>query len=795
MAANSTDRTPGTANPRPHVNARSAPGDDARSHAGAAERPADLAVLDEPAELLRYTRFSVAGDGTRIGESSLRIGGMHCAACAGIIESAVARVDGVLDATVSSAAERARIRWDSGRTGVARNVEAIRAAGYDAVPDVAVEAREARRIEHRVALWRLFVAAFCAMQVMMFATPSYVATGDDLAPDMRQLLNWGSWLLALPVMIFSSGPFFRGAWRSLRQRRIGMDVPVALGIAVTFVASTGATFDPAGPFGHEVYFDSLTMFVAFLLGGRLLELRARHRVAQALESALEGMPETAERMLPDGRSEAVSVHVLRPGDVVRVAAGQAFPADGRLLEGRTEADEALLSGESRPVDKPPGSAVVGGSLNVGAPVLVRVERVGADTRLQSIVALMRDAMTQRPALAAAADRWAAPFLWTVLLLAAGGAAAWSIVDPGRAVWVAVSVLIVTCPCALSLAVPAALLSASSALARRGVLLQRLDALETWTRVRRLYFDKTGTLTEERSQWRHGDNPAGTQAADAAGPASVKASADDDELLRMAASLAAWSTHPKSRAVAARLGAAAPYPWTAIEEQAGSGLTAMDTEGRRWRLGSWRHVTGGEPDSPAETSAGVWFGREGVAQLRFDLEESVRPDAAAALTGLRERGIELVLLSGDQPERAQALAAGLGFDRVIGGATPESKLAEVIAAQRQGLSVGMVGDGINDAPVLARADLSLAMGQGALVARAHADAIVASNRLLDLVAMHDLARRSMRVVRQNLAWAASYNLTCIPLALAGWLPPWAAGLGMASSSLLVILNAMRLTRLE
>jgi len=760
----------------------------------------DLAVLDDPVEQRRFTRYSTGANGEALADSSLRISGMHCAACAGLIEQAVARVDGVLEATVSAAGERARIRWQPQRTRVADIVRAIRAAGYDATPDAAVESREARKLEHRQAVWRLFVAAFCAMQVMMMATPSYVATGDELAPDLRQLLNWGSWLLTLPVMVFAAGPFFSGAWRSLRARRIGMDVPVALGVAVTFVASSGATFDPAGIFGREVYFDSLTMFVSFLLAGRLLETRARHRVAQVLEAALAGMPETALRVGDDGQVETVSMQRLVPGDRVRVPVGQAFPADGQVLQGDTRADESLLTGESVPVAKPCGAAVVAGSLNLGAPVLVRIDRVGADTRLEGIVALMRDAMSQRPALARAADRWAGPFLWAVLLLAAGAAAVWSVVDPSRAVWVAVSVLIVTCPCALSLAAPSALLAAASALARRGVLLQRLDALEALTRVQRFYLDKTGTVTDEQLQY------AGLARLDAG---AHRAEAGDVALLAAAASLAGWSSHPLSQALVTAAAAAEPSPvsaadnpaWQQVQETAGQGLQAQDAQGRCWRLGRLAFVgqasdaaaEAGGADTPADRRAAVWLGVDGRALARFDFDESLRPDARAAVDALRARGLEVVLLSGDRPERAQRMGERLAVTRVIGGATPESKLAEVVAAQAAGLRVAMVGDGINDAPVLARADVSFAMGQGALVARAQADAVVVSSRLGDLVQAHTVAGRTMRVVRQNLVWAAVYNGACIPLALVGWLPPWAAGLGMASSSLLVILNALRLAR--
>jgi len=776
---------------------------DGRVVAAAGAPAADLAVLDDPVEQRRFTRYGQDAAGQPVADSSLRITGMHCAACAGLIEQAVAQVPGVLEVSVSAAGERARIRWRPGQAQVAGMVRAVRAAGYDALPDAALEAREARKLEHRQAVWRLFVASFCAMQVMMMATPSYVATGDELAMDLRQLLNWGSWLLSLPVLVFSAGPFFSGAWRSLRVRRIGMDVPVALGVLVTFVASTGATFDPDGVFGHEVYFDSMTMFVSFLLAGRLLETRARHRVAQVLESALSGMPETALRLAADGQVETVSVQRLAPGDRVRVPVGQAFPADGQVLQGATRADEALLTGESVPVDKPCGSTVVAGSVNLGAPVLVRVDRVGADTRLEGIVALMRDAMTQRPALARAADRWAGPFLWAVLLLAAGAAAVWSVLDPSRAVWVAVAVLIVTCPCALSLAAPSALLSAASALARRGVLLQRLDALDALTQVGRVYLDKTGTVTDERLQL-----VAVTPLAPGASPADLA------RWQGRAMALAGWSAHPLSRALAAApalvAGAAAAADageaaWREVEELPGLGLQARDADGRCWRLGraAFAAGAGGEPDgagaaaAAADTAddarAATWLGCDDRLLARFDFDEALRADAREAVDALRARGLEVVLLSGDRPQRAEEMGRRLGVDRVIGGATPESKLAEVAAAQAQGLRVAMVGDGVNDAPVLARADVSFAMGQGALVARAQADAIVASSRLGDLARAFATAAGTMGVVRQNLVWSAVYNAACIPLALAGWLPPWAAGLGMASSSLLVILNSLRLAR--
>lgn len=743
-----------------------------------------LEVLDDPVEQQRFTRWKEAADGRREAESAFQLTGMYCAACAGVIEDALARVPGVEEARVSAATQRALVRWDPARTRPSALVTAVRAAGYDAIPDAAASARELRQRERRQALWRLFVASFCAMQVMMFATPSYVAHGADFPMDLRQLLNWGSWVVSVPVLLFSAGPFFRGAWHSLKSRRIGMDVPVALGVAVTFVASSGATFDPQGPFGHDVYFDSLTMFVSFLLAGRFLEMTARHRAAEALEAALSGMPETALRLTGQGDAcERVSVRRLRPGDQVRVPMGAAFPADGRLLSERAQADESLLTGESRPVEKSCGDEVVGGSINLGAPALMRVERTGADTRHEAIVAMMRDALSQRPSLARWADRWAGPFLWTVLLLAGGAAWVWSWIDPSRAVWVAVSVLIVTCPCALSLAAPSALVAVAGALARRGVMVQRLDALEALATMSRLYTDKTGTLTEDRPHWVATRLPQGGTVEQA------------DLLRQQAAALARWSLHPLSQALVASADTNGASAWREVRELAGQGLEGTDEHGAVWRLGrpEWVQDLKAAPDQAASVRPQVHFGPLGEVAAVFEFDETLRPDAREAVAALQRDGVRVALLSGDEPERVARLAADLGLSEVQGGATPEEKRDVLAAAQATGAVVGMVGDGVNDAPVLARANVSFAMGQGALVSRVHADAVIASNRLGDLVVARTLARRAMRVVRQNLAWAALYNAACIPLALMGYLPPWAAGLGMATSSVLVVGNSWRLGR--
>ncbi len=739
----------------------------------------DLRALDDPLNQAAFTTFAQSQGGSREATSQFRVSGMYCAACAGLIEEALHGVDGVLEARVHSSTALALVRWDPQRTRASALVEAVRRAGYGAVPDAAASARAQRETEQRKALWRLFVAGFCMMQVMMYATPAYVSEPGDITPDMLRLLQWASWVLSLPVLLFSAGPFFSGAWNSLKHRRLGMDVPVSLGIVVTFIASSGATFEPGGLFGHEVYFDSLTMFVFFLLGGRWLEARARHKVALSLEAGAARLPDSVERLREDGGIETVAIGRLAAGDRVRVKTGQAFPADGVLLEGRSLADEALLTGESEPVAKQPGDEVVAGSLNLRAPVLMQVLRLGEDTRQAGIVALMRSALTQRPRLVQQAERIAGPFLWTVLALAAGAAAVWSVIDPSRAIWVAVSVLIVTCPCALSLAAPSALLAATGGLARRGVLLQRIESLEGLAAVDTVVFDKTGTLTLDRLEL------AETRVLGQGGDAAL--------LLSRAASLAALSTHPASRALVEAAGdVTSAAVWRDVEEHPGQGLEALDGDGQRWRLGR-REWVDARLGADQVSDGALCFGNEQGAHAVFVLRETLRGDAEAALAQLREQGLKLAMLSGDAPERAAALAQRLGIADVRGGATPADKLAAVAAWQAEGRRVAMVGDGLNDAPVLARADVSFAFAHGSAVARSGADVVLLGDRLADVALARTQSQRTLRVIRQNLAWAALYNAACVPLALVGWLPPWAAGIGMASSSLLVVLNALRVSR--
>ncbi|MEJ8826028.1 cation-translocating P-type ATPase [Variovorax humicola] len=742
------------------------------------------ALLDDPAE---WSAFGRALDGDALAgrwESQVLVEGMHCAACAFAVEAALARVPGVEKVEVNAASRRARVVWSSAQVAPSGWFQAGEAAGYRLVPAGDMFARERRLREARVALWRWLVAGFCMMQVMMYAYPAYIAQPGDMTPDASQLLRWASWVLTLPVMLFSCGPFFASAVRDLRGLRIGMDLPVALGIAITFAVSSAATFDPSGPLGREVYFDSLTMFVFFLLTGRWLETRLRSRTAGALEALMNRQPDSADRLAASGDFERVAVRRLLRGDVVRVRPGESFPADGVISLGSTTVDEAMLTGESRPVLRDCDARVLAGSHNLSSTVLVRVESVGQGTRFAQIVALMENASMHKPRLASMADRAARPFLLFVLCAASLAAGLWWSVDPGKALMVAVAVLIVTCPCALSLATPAAMLASAGMLARRGVMVRNLQALEGLASVDTVVFDKTGTLTVDTPRVVRVHCRPGTPTAAA---------------LECAAAIAAQSLHPAARAVVDAWHAAphSPSTWKTLQviEYAGMGVEArMIDEGldgadtRRMLLGSAAFC--GVPPLDADAPQ-VHLSDEQGWRASFVLEENVRDDAAKAVAALQSQGLAVHLLSGDRAAAAGAVAQRTGIGSVKGDCTPEGKLLFMRALQDKGHGVAMVGDGLNDGPVLARADASFAFGNAVPLTKARADFIVMGGELGVIGVAVAQGRRTMRVVRQNLWWAAGYNALCVPLAAAGWLPAWLAGLGMAASSLVVVVNAARL----
>lgn len=744
-------------------------------------------LLDEQDEWLEFSCRSAGAPDARAGEgvweSSVVFEGMHCAACATTIEQALRGVPGVREAEVSAASHRGRVVWDEAATRPSNWMAAAQRAGYRPLPAHDAYATELRQADTRKMLWRLGVAGVCMMQVMMYATPTYFSAPGEIEPNVVNLLRWAQWLLSIPVILFSCRPFFANALRDLRQRRVSMDLPVSLGMLISFVVSTLGTFEPGGVFGREVYFDSLTMFVFFLLTGRWLELRLRDRTAGALEALMHRLPDSVQRLRQGGGWERVSARRMRVGDVMLVVPGEVFPADGQILKGRTATDEALLTGESTPLGRGEGDQVVAGSHNLTAPVEVRVKRVGGQTRYAQIVQLMAQASVSKPHIAVLADQLAKPFLVAVLLAAGCAAAWWWRADPEHALMVAVAVLVVTCPCALSLATPAAMLASAGALARQGVLVRRLAALEVLAEVDTVLFDKTGTLTSDSFELATVHTRPGVSRTQA---------------LVLGAALARQSLHPVSRALVTaaenECSSAESAPQLHdVREVPGQGVQAQHEEPgvppARIRLGSAAFCS-----VPAQAGEGPmsYLADDQGWLASFAFRETLRSDAAAAVAALHRQGLAVRLLSGDRNDAAERVAQSAGIGDAVGQCLPADKLCLMRDAQARGSRLAMVGDGLNDGPVLAGADVSFAFGRSVPLARAQSDLVVLGDRLMLIPAVVAQARKTMHVVRQNLAWAVAYNAVGVPLAMAGWMPPWAAGLGMAASSLVVVLNALRLT---
>lgn len=725
-------------------------------------------------------------------QSNLLLDGLRCAACSGIIEQGLQSSPGIVSARVSMSKRRAVVVWSPSQTSPSRILTTVQALGYSASPATQRESDLAAIKKQRAAFWRWMVAGFCMMQVMMYASPTYFTTPGEISADILHLLNWASWLLSLPVLLFSSSSFFSNALRDLRMKQISMDLPVAIGIVITFVVSSAATFEPNSWWGHTVYFDSLTMFVFFLLSARLVEVKLHRRTLGALESLVSRIPENTERQNTDGSFTRVLNTRLKIGDTVRVNLGEAFPGDGKLVSGTTSVDESLLTGESTPIHKNQGDDVIAGSYNLRQPVNIALEAIGASTKYGQIVNLINQAAIEKPRLSKLADRVARPFLIFVILSAAIAAALLWDIDRGRALMTAAAVLIVTCPCALSLATPAAMLSSASAFVKRGILIKRLQAIENIADIDTVIFDKTGTLTEDHiaiKAIRH------------------KAGLTESTALALAAAVARHSFHPVSRALFSAYQAQQPPPLAleldAVEETIGAGVSAgirhfaanevftqPDLIIGQLKLGSATFCSVHEEDRQTQQ---VHLADSNGWLASFTLQEAIKPLAAQTVQQLKDAGISIELLSGDRSDAVENTAKEIGISQYQSACNPEDKLLRLQTLKQQGKKVLMVGDGLNDGPILASAHVSIAMGKGVPLTLAHADYIFLNGDISQIPHLIGHATQTMKIIKENIAWAIVYNLISIPLAFFGILSAWLAGLGMAVSSLIVVVNALRLTK--
>ena len=739
------------------------------------EIPDSLKPYDDPSLLGRYTRPS--GEEGNL-ETTLRLEKIRCAACVWLCEQHLRRIPGVKDVQINYVSQKVKAEFSPEQTSLARLLFEVERIGYEAWPFEPSLSIEKSKKERRQLLTRLGVALLGMMQVMMYAWPSYV--GDsDITAEYDLLLGWTSWALTVPVMVYSAGPIFQAAWRSVASFRqthmLGMDVPIALALALAFSAGTVNLATGSG----QGYFDSITMFVAFILAARYVELLARQDAQGGAEALAKQLPATCQRAphYPASQHvEIVPVINCNPGEVLRVSPGDVVPADGILIECESALDESLLTGESKPIDKKVGDRVYAGTHNILNPMLMRIDAVGQSTRIAGIASLLDQALQAKPMMVSLAERWAGYFVGFLLITAFLSSAIWWYVDPSRAWTVLVSVLVASCPCALSLAVPTAMAAAQGAVTKLGLLIVRGHVLEGLVKATDLVLDKTGTLTMGQPELKE--------------VLIARPGFSRQDVLSLAASIEAGQKHPLALSLLRAAEAEHCSPTVLSEpitNQLGKGLSAGV-----YRLGSavW---TGAQQISQEGQYGQVHLADDKGLIASFLFLDTPRAGLEKLLAAAKSRKITVHLVSGDDPGTVAWWADHVGIGSFKGACSPEDKYHYIKNLQNEGRFVWAIGDGINDAPLLAIADVSIAVGAGAPLASAGADAILTASSLSPLAQSLLLADKTQKIIKENLIWALVYNLLAIPAAMMGWVNPWVAGIGMSLSSLAVTLNAWRLRK--
>ncbi len=732
-----------------------------------ASSPGDFAAWDRPAVLAHYGR----SDCDRQYRLSLVLENVHCAACAWLIPRFVGALPGVAEIRLDITDGRAHLVWNPDRTPLSVIAARLASLGYQPHLDSPVAGATRNQTERRAMLKYIVVAGLGMMQVMSYALAVYIGAWQDLDHQSERFFQLISMIVAVPVALYAGQLFYKSAWRTLIQGRMGMDVPVAAAMLLALFSSIVITLMDAG----EAYFDSVVMFIFFLLLGRYAVLVARQNAGQLHSALARSLPAQARRLTGSG-IEQVSLIELAAGDRLQLSAGETIPADGTIESGNLMVDESLLSGESIPRRRVVGDRVLAGSLvRDGQGVLVS-DALGQSTTLCGIVRMLDQARIHKPSVARMADRLAGWFVAFVLTGATISGLVWWQIDPSMALPVVLAVLVVSCPCALALGTPVALAAAARGFARLGILISRPEALEKLPKITHVVLDKTGTLTQSEMT---------------IGETRCLAELDQDRVRLLAGRLERISRHPVASAFVRHDDGAAVANAEAVTASGVGG----QIDGIEYRLGKPGYVAEWLDRMPVEPGGGQWIALARRDQLLawFRVDSPLRSGVENLVTDLQAAGLEVWLASGDRADNVDLIAARLGITNVMADCTPADKLALVQRLQSQDARVAMVGDGINDAPVLAGADVSLALAEGADIARTQADLVITGKGLSRVSAAFALAPRVRRIVGQNLAWAFGYNMTALPFAAAGFVPPWLAAIGMSASSLLVVLNGQRLGR--
>jgi len=721
---------------------------------------------------------SLVQHGDRGDEFSFLIEGIRCASCVWLNEKILIGLEGVQDARINYGTHRARVSFNPQRTSPAEIFARVTQLGYRPRPMTAKALQDAGIRERRSLLIRFGTAVFLSMQLMGYSLALYAGYFQGIEPGARQLIQYFAAGVTTPVVFYAGWPFLAGGWRSLRNRAPNMDLLIALGVLTAYCYSLLMLFT-----GGEIYFDAAAMIVTLILLGRLLESTARRQASAGIDRLLQLAPDRSVRLNPDGDQELVETGLLQPGDLILVGPGERFAADGALAEGETEVDEAIVSGEPLPVHRAAGDKITSGSLNISASVKLRVTTPACESFIARVARLVEEAQARRAPAQAVADRVAAWFVPTVILLAAGTFAYWiqTEVSAGSAILNATAVLVVACPCALGLATPTAILVATGTAASKGILFRGGDILEQTARLDTIAFDKTGTLTE------------GAPAVSRLHPHGIS----EVELLTLAARIESGARHPIASGIlreAARRGIVPPFQ-SGVVTIPGHGLQ-LELPGETLLAGSRSFLARAGIDIPQQQTSAlteVHLARNQSYLGSLVFEDRLRPEAEAAMVQLHADHFSTSLLTGDPSAAGERIARQLGIGVLATALTPEQKADWIRTQQAQGHKVLMVGDGINDAPALAAADVGCAMAGGTDIALETSDIILTRPDLGKLAEATHLARKTLRIIKENLFWAFSYNLVAIPLAASGKLAPVYAAAAMAVSSIMVIGNSLRLNR--
>ena len=734
-----------------------------------------------------------------IKEAILTVEGISCAACAWLIEMQLSKLDGVLNITVNATTQRATVKWQDSVLQLSEILSTIEHIGYQAQPFKANEVEVRNKAISKVFIKRLGISGILMMQIMMIAVGLYFGAFADMAEHNKIYLRWVSLILALPIVSYGAFPFYIGAINALKLKRLSMDVPVSIAIILAFSASVWATVTQQG----EVYFESVSMFTFLLLIGKFLEFRARSHAAQVSANLLKLMPMTAtrigrksselldssyeEKSLENQKEELVAAKLLVKGDLVLVKPGETIPADGIIIQGDSQVNEAMLSGEQIPVAKAVNDAVFAGTINGDGNITVQVKKPSNQSFLSQLIRLSEQSQAHKPKLARLSDKVAQYFVAIILATAIGTAIYWQQHLPEEAFWITLSVLVATCPCALSLATPTALTCATTRLNRDGIMIKSAHVMEAMPNINCFAFDKTGTLTTGEFTLDHLEIIA---------PDVGDFTYAKKDVLAIAAALESYSEHPLAKPFAQYRDF--NIETEAVKVESGQGVSGT-VNGQAYSIGkaSWLltpNVQTGNAQSENEIlkkSSCVLVSKNKLIAAFF-LIDQIRDDANVLIDSLN-RNHQTLMLSGDNQIACEKVANALSISQCYGNLSAIKKVSAIKQQQAQNFTVAMIGDGVNDSPVFGAAHVSIAMGCGTDIAKSGADVILLNNKLTSISTLNRISVKTKRVIFQNYLWAFGYNAIVLPLAVSGFITPYMAVIGMSASSILVISNSLRLLK--